>query len=268
MLLFAAVVAMLTCVVFGTIPAMRGTRVDPIASLKPGERGVAGGRERFSVQRFLVVTQIAVSLVLLVGALLFVRSYRNLMTLDPGMRESGITVGFFDYSSMNIKQENEAAFKRQLVEDVRSAPGVENAAATTNVPLSGGTWSHGVHVDGVESESRFTYASPSYFATMGIPIVTGRGFTTMDTTEAPHVLIVNQSFVEKYFGKTQPLGRLVQVMPEPQYPARTYEVVGTIPNTKYNSLRGKPEPIAFVPIDQLPETAQGPWTRNDDCRQG
>jgi ABC-type antimicrobial peptide transport system permease subunit len=94
---------------------------------------------------------------------------------------------------------------------------------------------------------------------MGIPIVTGRGFTAMDTTEAPHVLIVNQSFVRKYFGKTQPLGRLVQVMPEPQYPARTYEVVGTIPDTKYNGLRGKPEPIAFVPLDQLPETAQGPW---------
>ncbi len=97
-LLFAAVVAMLTCVVFGTFPAMRGTRVDPIASLKSGERGVAGGRERFSVQRFLVVTQIAVSMVLLVGALLFVRSYRNLMTLDPGMRESGITVGYLRLS--------------------------------------------------------------------------------------------------------------------------------------------------------------------------
>jgi predicted permease len=257
-LLFAAAVAMLTCVVFGTIPAMRSTRVDPIASLKSGERGVAGGRERFSVQRFLVVTQIAVSLVLLVGALLFVRSYRNLMTLDPGMRESGITVGFFGYYSMNIKQENEAAFKRQLVEDVRSVPGVENAAATTNTPLGGGTWTHGVHVDGVEGSSRFTYASPSYFATMGIPIVTGRGFTAMDTTEAPHVLIVNRAFVQKYFGKTQPLGRLVQVMPEPQYPARTYEVVGTIPDTKYNDLRKDAEPIAFVPIDQFPETAQQP----------
>src|SRR5882757_888310 len=256
-LLFAAAIAMLTCVVFGTIPAMQGTRVDPIASLKSGERGVAGGRERFSVQRFLVVTQIAVSMVLLVGALLFVRSYRNLMTLDPGMRESGITVGFFGYYSTNIKQENEAAFKRQLVDDVRSVPGVENAAATTNTPLGGGTWSHGVHVGTAEGSSRFTYANPSYFATMGIPIVTGRGFTAMDTTEAPHVLIVNQAFVQKYFGKSQPLGRLVQVMPEPQYPARTYEVVGTIPDTKYNGLRGEPEPIAFVPIDQLPETAQG-----------
>jgi predicted permease len=256
-LLFAAGVAVLTCVVFGTFPAMRGTSVDPIRSLKSGERGVAGGRERFSVQQFLVVTQIAVSLVLLVGALLFVRSYRNLMTVDPGMRESGITIGYFGYPTEHIKPENEAAFKRQLVEDVRSVPGVENVAATTNVPLSGSTWSHGVRVDGVEGGSRFTYASPSYFATMGIPIVTGRGFTAMDTTEAPHVLIVNQAFVQKYFGKTQPLGRLVQVMPEPQYPARTYEVVGTIPDTKYNGLRGKPEPIAFVPIDQLPETAQG-----------
>jgi predicted permease len=257
-LLFAAGVAVLTCIVFGTFPAMRSTRVDPISSLKSGERGVAGSRERFSLQRLMVVTQIAVSMVLLVAALLFVRSYRNLMTIDPGMRESGITVGFFGYFSMNIKQENEAAFKRELVEDVRSVPGVENAAATTNVPLSGSTWSHGVHVDGIEGGSRFTYASPSYFATMGIPIVTGRGFTALDTAEAPHVLIVNQAFVRKYFGKTQPLGRLVQVMPEPQYPARTYEVVGTIPDTKYNGLRGKPEPIAFVPIDQFPETAQGP----------
>ncbi len=260
-LLFAAAVAMLTCVSFGTIPALRGTRVDPIASLKSGGRGVAGGRERFSVQRFLVVMQIAVSLVLLVGALLFVRSYRNLMTLDPGMRETGITIGRFGYPTEHIKPENEVAFKRQLMEDVRSVPGVENAAETTNVPLSGSSWSHGVHVDEVEGGSRFTYASPSYFSTMGIPIVTGRGFTTMDTTEAPHVLIVNQSFVEKYFGKTQPLGRPVQVMPEPQYPARTYEVVGTIPNTKYNDLRGNPEPIAFVPIDQLPETAQAPWAQ-------
>ena len=182
------------------------------------------------------------------------------MTLDPGLRESGITVGFFDYETENIKPENEAAFKRQLVEDVRSAPGVENAAATTNVPSEWGHLEPRGTCGWSRERSRFTYASPSYFSTMGIPIVTGRGFTTMDTTEAPHVLIVNQSFVEKYFGKTQPLGRLVQVMPEPQYPARTYEVVGTIPNTKYNSLRGKPEPIAFVPIDQLPETAQGPWT--------
>ncbi len=102
-LLFAAGVAVLTCIVFGTFPAMRGTSVDPISSLKSGERGIAGNRERFSVQRLLVVTQIAVSMVLLVGALLFVRSYRNLMTLDPGMRESGITVAYFGYQTLEYQ---------------------------------------------------------------------------------------------------------------------------------------------------------------------
>jgi predicted permease len=257
-LMFAASIAVLTCIVFGTFPAMRGTSVDPIQSLKSGERGIAGNRDRFSVQRLLVVTQIAVSLVLLVGAVLFVRSYRNLMTIDPGFRESGITVGYFGYPMEKIKPENEAAFKQQLVEDVRNVPGVQNAAATTNVLLSGGSWSHGVHVGAAEGPSRFTYVSPSYFATMGIPLLTGRGFAATDRADTPYVLIVNQTFVRKYFGETPPLGQLVQVMPEPQYPARTYQVVGTVADTKYNDLRGNAQPMAFVPIDQFPETAQGP----------
>jgi putative ABC transport system permease protein len=257
-LLFAAGVAVLTCIVFGTLPAMQGTRVDPISSLKSGERGVAGSRERFSLQRLLVVIQIAVSLVLLVGALLFVRSYRNLMMTDPGFRKSGITIGDFGYPMEKIKPENEAAFKRQLAEDVRGVPGVENAAVTTNTPLGGGSWSHHVHVGANEGDSKFTYASPSYFATMGIPVLSGRSFTPMDTTGAPYVLIVNQAFVRKYLGAKQPLGQLVHVMPEPQYPERTYQVVGTIADTKYSNLREPTPPMAFVPIDQFPETAQGP----------
>ena len=158
MLLFAAVVATLTCIVFGTIPAMRGANADPISALKSGERGIAGNREHFSVQRLMVITQIAVSMVLLVGALLFVRSYRNLMTLDPGMRESGITIGYFGFDALNIKPENEAEFKRQLVEDVRSIPGIQNAATTTNTPLGGSSWGHDVHVGAIEGGSRFTYA--------------------------------------------------------------------------------------------------------------
>jgi ABC-type antimicrobial peptide transport system permease subunit len=94
---------------------------------------------------------------------------------------------------------------------------------------------------------------------MGIPLLTGRGFAETDRADTPYVLIVNQAFVRKYLGATQPLGQLVQVMPEPQYPARTYQVVGTVADTKYNDLRKEPEPMAFVPIEQLPATAQGPW---------
>ena len=255
-LLFAAAVATLTCVVFGTIPAMRGANADPIAALKSGERGIVGNRQHFFAQRLMVITQIAVSMVLLVGALLFVRSYRNLITLDPGMRERGITIAYFDFPTLDIKPENEAEFKRQLVEDVRSIPGIQNAATTTNTPLGGSTWGHTVHVGAIEDSSRFTYASPSYFATMGIPLLTGRGFTDADTNATPLVLIVNQAFIRKYIGAGQPIGKLVHVMPEPQYPERTYQIVGTIPDTRYSDLREDTQRIAFVPAAQLPVDAQ------------
>ena len=258
-LLFAAMVATLTCIVFGTIPAMRGANADPISALKSGERGIFGNRQHFFVQRLMVITQIAVSMVLLVGALLFVRSYRNLMTLDPGMRESGITIGHFGFDALNIKPENEAEFKRQLVENVRGIPGIQNAAATTNTPLGGGSWGHNVHIGSTEGSSRFTYASPSYFATMGIPLLTGRGFTDADTNHAPFVLIVNQAFIRKFIGTAQPIGQLVHVMPEPRYPERTYQIIGTIPDTKYQDLREDTPPIAFVPAAQLPVEAQGAW---------
>jgi predicted permease len=257
-LLFATAVAALTCIVFGTLPALRGTKADPITSLKSGERGIVGNRERFSVQRLMVVTQIAVSMVLLVGALLFVRSYRNLMTLDPGMRESGITMGYFGYRSPKLKPENQAEFKRQIVEDIRNVPGVSNAAETSFVPLGGSSWEHEVHVGATESSSKFSYTGPEFFATMGIPLLAGRNFTDTDTNDAPLVVIVNQAFVKKFFGDTQPLGKLVHVMPEPRYPERTYEIVGTIADTKYNDLRGDTPPMAFVPAAQLPVTAQGP----------
>jgi predicted permease len=257
-LLFAAVVAVATCVIFGTLPSIRNANTDPIAAMRSGERGVVGNRERFSIQRAMVITQVAVSMVLLVGALLFVRSYRNLMTVDPGFRESGISVGFFNFPMMKIKPENLAAYKRELVEDVRALPGIENAAGTTNVPLSGSSWSHGVQVDALEGSSKFTYVSPTYFATLGIPLLTGRNLTDLDTNDAPLVLIVNQTFIRKYIRTPSPLGQHVRVRPEPQYPERTYEIVGTVPDTKYGDLRDEAPPEAFVPIDQFPVTAQGP----------
>jgi hypothetical protein len=95
---------------------------------------------------------------------------------------------------------------------------------------------------------------------MGIPLLTSRNFTDDDTNHAPLVLIVNHAFVRKYLGAAQPIGHLVHVMPEPQYPERTYEIVGTVPDTKYSGLRGDTPPIAFVPAAQLPVEAQGSWT--------
>lgn len=257
-LLFAAAVSAATCVVFGTLPALRNANTEPISSMKSGERGIVGSRERFSVQRAMVITQVAVSMVLLVGALLFVRSYRNLMSIDPGMREKGISIGYFGFPMAKIKTENLAAYKRQLVEDVRALPGIENVAGTTNIPLSGGSWTHHVQVDALDGSSKFTYVSPSYFATLNIPLLTGRNFTDRDVNDSPLVLIVNQTFIRRYIRTPSPIGQHVHVQPEPQYPERTYEIIGTIPDTKYGDLRDETPPMAFVPIDQFPVTAQGP----------
>jgi ABC-type antimicrobial peptide transport system permease subunit len=95
---------------------------------------------------------------------------------------------------------------------------------------------------------------------MGIPLLTGRGFTDADTNHAPFVLIVNQAFIRKFIGTAQPIGKLVHVLPEPRYPERTYQIIGTIPDTRYQDLREDPPPVAFVPAAQLPVDAQGPWT--------
>ena len=258
-LLFAAAVAIATCLIFATLPALRSTGAEPLSSLKSGERGVVGSRERFSMQRAMVITQIAVSMVLLVGALLFVRSYRNLSTIDPGIRERGITIGFLQFPPTNIKPQNLAEYKRQMLEDVRAIPGVENAAASTNIPLNGTTWGHTVDVGSLNGPSRFTYVSPSYFATLEIPILQGRNFSDRDTNNSPLVLIVNHAFIRKYVGAGSPLGVQVHVRPEPQYPERTYQIVGIVPDTKYSDIREDVQIQAFVPIAQLPVTAQDPY---------
>jgi predicted permease len=251
-LLFAAAAGIATCVIFAALPALRSTGEDPLTSLKSGERGVVGNRERFFLQRAMVITQIAVSMVLLVGALLFVRSYRNLLTLNPGIRENNIMIGNFDFPSADVKMDNLA----QLVDAVRAIPGVENAAATTRVPLSGQDWQHDVEVGTVSGSSKFTYVSPTFFATMGIPLLEGRNFTEDDTKGKPLVVIVNQAFVQKYVRGPSPLGVQVHVRPEPMYPARTCQIVAVVPDTKYADLRADPPPQAFVPVAQLPVMAQ------------
>ncbi|RSL16824.1 putative permease [Edaphobacter aggregans] len=259
-LLFAATVASLTCAIFGTLPAFRMSKSDPITALKTGDGRTSGSRERFSVQRLMVVTQISVSMVLLVGALLFVRSFRNLMTLNPGMRESGITVGTFGFPLSHVDPAHYEEFKRRLLNEVHSVPGVTNATTTTMIPLLGGSWGHRVNVGSMEGPSQFTWVSPGYFQTFDIPLIAGRSFNENDTDTSPHVAIVNQTFVRTYLNDVNPIGQTLRTQAEPKYPSTLFEIVGVVHDTKYNELRGDTPPMAFAPATQFPLTAQGPWT--------
>jgi putative ABC transport system permease protein len=260
-LLFTGVIAVLTCLVFGLVPAFRSSRADPGSALKSGSRGSTAGPERFSFQRLLVVSQLAVSVVLLVGAMLFVRSFWNLVTVDPGFRERGIMVAILDFRRLTFSPERNTEFIRELLAETRTIPQVESAATSTHVPLTGSSWyfswNLGVRINGMEGGSKFTWVSPEYFKTMDIPLLAGREFSELDTRTSPRVAIVNESFVRKYLAGQNPLGRVIRTTAEPGYPASECEIVGVVRDTKYSELREPAPPISFAPADQYPNV--GSW---------
>jgi predicted permease len=259
-LLFAAAVATATCALFGLVPALRATDTAPAAAMRADGRGLTANRERFSLQRLLVVAQVAVSLVLLVAALLFVRSFRNMTTFDTGMRQEGILMAFVALPEMaeNMTAARADALRKQLLDEVRAVPGVLSAATTTNIPLLGSSWTHGVTIDGAEGGSKFTWVSPDYLRTMGMTLLDGRNLDERDTTTSRRVALVNQTFVRKFLGSANPLGRVMRTGAEPNYPATEYEIVGVIADTKYSGLREETPPMTFAPASQFP--AQRRWT--------
>jgi predicted permease len=149
-------------------------------------------------------------------------------------------------------------FKRELVDEVRSVPGVIDAATTTTIPLMGGSWTHNIRIGSSEGASKFAWVGPDYFKTMGIPLQTGRGFNQNDTATSPRVAVVNQAFIKQFLGGANPIGLTLRTSPEPQYPSTVYEIVGVVPDTKYACLSCGIPPQTFAPAPQLPN--QHPWT--------
>jgi predicted permease len=252
-LAFTAVVALATCILFDLVPALRSSRATPSVALKSGTRGTTSGRERFSFQRTLVVTQIALAMVLLVSALLFVRSFRNLMTFDPGFREDGILVGFVNLTHLNFStREKYDAVVRQLVGQLRLIPGVESVATSTHVPLDGSTWSLVIRAGEAEGSSKFTWVGPGFFQTLGVPVLAGRDFNDRDTRTSPCVVVVNQTLVSRFLGAADPVGMTIRTVPEPGYPPAQCEIVGLVKDTKYAGLREETPPEAFGVASQFP----------------
>jgi predicted permease len=257
-LAFTAAMAIATCVIFSLAPAFQSSRAEPIDALKSGTRGTTAGRGRYSFQRTLVVSQLAVSLVLLVGALLFVRSFHNLMTVDPGFQQKDVVIAQVSWYKMHLPSDRNIPFARDLLEQTRTIPQVTSAATTTHSPFNG-SWTSGVNVEGVDGSSKFTWASPGYFQTLQIPFVAGRDFNERDLAASPQVAVVSETFVRKFLSEMNPIGKLIRTAPEPYYPAATYEIVGVVKDTKYAGLReGVTPPEAYAPASQCPN--QRWWT--------
>ena len=144
------------------------------------------------------------------------------------MREANITVTILAFQQAHVTPGHYGDFQRQLLEDVCSLPGVLNAATTTNIPLVGGSWEHGVHIGSTEGTSKFTWVSPGYFGTMRIPLITGRDFNQTDTGASQRVAAVSQTFVRRFLGNTNPIGLILRTEQEPNYPSTVYQIVGVI----------------------------------------
>jgi putative ABC transport system permease protein len=257
---FTAATAILTCLLFGLVPALRATRVAPASTIRSSGRGLTAGREKFSLRRILVAAQIAMSLVLLAGALLFVRSLQNLLSVDPGFRPEGIVQVSVDYRAAHFPKERIYEVRRQTLQKLARHTGAIAAAQVDMTPVGGGGWDQNAWEPGFGGprlDVMFNRAGPGYFRTMGTAFAAGRDFDDHDNLSAPKVAIVNEEFARKIFQGRNPIGRTFRREEFGDTPDSQFIVVGLVRNTKYYELREDFRPIAYVPEDQDQEPGMG-----------
>ncbi len=259
---FTAFLALVTCVFFALAPALRATRAQPGDVLKSGSRGMTAGRERFGLRRILVASQIALSLVLMVGALLFVRTLNNLMTVEPGFHENGILIAHVTYGWLDLPANRYANLRRDLVEHIQAIPGVDAVAETASLPaVDGHNWVNTMWMDGADvSNGRDIYRSlvgPGYFHTIGTPLLAGREFDERDTPTSQNAAIVSEEFARKFSLGPNPIGRNFWIEKTPFVPQIACEIVGVAKNSKYRDLRQDFMPVAYFPMSQFTQPITG-----------
>jgi predicted permease len=244
-------------VLFGLAPAVRASRGQAADAMKAGVRITAGARDRFSFHRLLIVSQVSLSLVLLMGAFVFVTSFRNLSTLDPGFRRDGLIFADIGLASLRPERPRIRSLQQEVLDRIRAVPGITHVAMTSHIALQGMNWMLRMRVPGYEASapdsSQYTWVSPGYFQTMGIPLLRGRDFDDHDTDASRGVLVVNETFARKAFGTDDPIGKTVVSLAEPGFDQKTYAIVGLVGDTKYDDLRNAIPPIAYAPELQNPQ---------------
>ncbi|MGH9906984.1 MAG: ABC transporter permease, partial [Pyrinomonadaceae bacterium] len=260
-LAFTAAVAGLTCVLFGLTPALRATRIEPATVMKAGGRGLTSGRERFSLRRILVVVQVGLSLVLIAGAILFSRSLNKLVNVDSGFQPEGILITRVSFDRLDLPPERNLPFRNELLERIKAIPGVEAAAHTSLVPLSGDASGNGIWLDGADKAQKqsvaLSWLGPGYFETLRAHFLAGRDFDKRDTRGAPLVAIVNESFARTFTGGANPVGKRFWIAERPTEPETQYEIIGLVKDSKYETLREDFVPIAFLASSQVARPSAG-----------
>ncbi len=259
---FTMLLALGTGLVFGLAPAWRLTR--RISGIRADTISRHGARERGThrLGRVLVIAQVALSLVLIVGAGLLVRTLHDLETLNPGFNGDNVLLFGLDPSKAGYKAEGAARIRQDVLEQIREAPGVVSASFSFLTPISGGGWDN--YVRSVEGsilpagESVDVYLNgvgPDFFRTLGTPVLEGRGFGPQDSSSSPPVALINEAMARRFFGDRSPIGKHFRL--GPWGGKLGYEIIGVTGNAKYISLAEKIPPTAYLYIPQLPQVPQG-----------
>lgn len=255
---FTFLVSALTGIIFGLAPAMQASKVELTEAMKEGGRASSSsGRSR--LRNALVIAEIAVAIVVLVGAGLLLQSFRNLQQVDLGYDTGNVLTASVEIPDTQYpKQEQAAAFYTGLMEKVKALPGVESASAITPLPLSGDTFSITFEVEGRNipkgelPNAHFRVISEEYFSTMKIPLLAGRDFAASDGAASQPAVIINEAFAQKHFPGEVPLGKHLKPGISMGGEMKWYEIVGIVKNVKHRqSLSRDYEPEYYFPHRQL-----------------
>jgi predicted permease len=261
---FTLAISILAGITFGLVPALSASRSNLVPALKSGPTIGSSGRRRFTLANGLVVLQVACSVVLIVAAGLFWRSVAGSNAVDPGLQLAGRSLVSFSPSLLRYDVSQAEAFYRRLLERVRQTPGIESAALVAWVPLGFAFEERGFIIHGEDAAhgpearpmqrtvSLLDVVSPTAFETMGVPIRSGRTFSDQDSSAAPAVAIVNETFARRAWPGGSPLGRKVRVDREK---SEWLTVIGVAADGKYRTLTEPPMPCLFRPLAQEPVDA-------------
>jgi len=257
-LAFTMGVALLTGLLFGLAPAVRATSVSPNHVLKEHARSMVGSR--FGLGRALVTFQVALSLVLLVGAGLFLGTLRNLLSTDLGFSRHNVLLVRAAMMQTAVPQAQRPRVYGEILERLLAIPGVASAASSLITPIGNSMWNEFVQPEGYSSKTKddmlvyFNRVSPGYFATMRTPLLQGRDFSAHDDAGAPNVMLIDDFTADRFFGRANAIGKTIRAENPPGKQV-AYEVIGVVKAAKYFRIDEKPVPTAYLASAQDPD----PW---------
>jgi len=257
-LAFSLLLAFITSVLFGMAPALQASNFDLAGSLKEQSRGSTNRQDR--LRGALVIAQVTLGLVLVTGAGLLMASFLHLEQSDLGLKPGHLLTYWFSLPESEYKTAQQMAFYDQLLERMRTLPGVQSAAGVWPLPLGGDNATVTFNIEERPTpppsrpSARMAFATPGYFRTAGIPLLKGRSFTAHDDEKAPAVLIVNKAFADKFFPGEDVIGK--RITPGATGPGQKgetlHEIVGVVGSAKLFALDAEPLPIYYFPYKQLP----------------